>query len=121
MVPLIRELRCKLESYPCLIFLSGILNGFQAVYFSGGELTAGAVFLYATPGLFLAWLIFGLQKSCSRFIPAVLLAIFSSFLLMINESRSFHHQENIRDRLGATAIFRLTETSLCGDHGWRTG
>lgn len=114
MIPLIRKFRSKLESYPCLILLSGVLNGFPAVYFSGGPLTVGNIFLYAVPGLLLAWLIFGLQKSCCRFIPATLLAIFSSILLMTGESRSFQKTENIHDRMGAAAVFRLTDSSLCG-------
>lgn len=115
MIPLFRKFRFWLGSYPCFLLLLGILNGFSAIYLSGDPLTPGTIFLYATPGLLLSWGLFGLRSSCLRFIPAVILAVISSFFLMIDQTERFQEREmKHQDRLGASAIFRLTDPSLCG-------
>ena len=112
---LLRKIRCKLDSYPCFIFLSGILNGFCAVWFSDSLPSFGDVFLFATPGILIAGFLFGLRNCCLRFIPAVCLAIISSLLLIAQSEKQFEKQEMASfDRLGATAVFRLTDPSLCG-------
>ena len=115
MSSLLRIFRSKLDSYPCIILLAGILSGFSAVWFSGSALTAGSIFLWATPGLLAAWFLFGLRSSCFRFIPATCLAVISSLLLIARSETQFQNQEmSSFDRLGATAVFRLTDPSLCG-------
>lgn len=115
MVSMYRKFRGKLETYPCFILLLGILNGFSAVYFFGKTLTCGTIFLTAVPGILIAWCILGLRNSCYRFIPATLLAVFSSFLIMQGSQNRFEKEEmGGFDRLGATAVFRLTDSSLCG-------
>ena len=115
MSSLLRKFRSKLDSFPCVILLAGILSGFSAVWFSGSALTVGSVFLRATPGLLAAWFLFGLRNSCYRFIPATCLAIISSLLLIARTETQFQNQEMASfDRLGATAVFRLTDPSLCG-------
>ena len=115
MFSLIRNFRLKLENYPCIILLLGVLNGFSAVYFSPEPLSAGKIFFFATPGLLLAWGLFGLRCSCFRFIPATILAVISSLLLMGSVNGSFQEREmGNPDRLGAAAVVRLKDPSLCG-------
>ncbi|MBQ7403403.1 MAG: ComEC/Rec2 family competence protein [Lentisphaeria bacterium] len=115
MLSQVRIFRSRLESLPCFMILLGILNGFSAVYFLGMDLTAGAVCFWSVPGILCAWLILGLRNSCCRFIPATVLAILSSMILISHEKESFHVQEMANHRrLGASAVFRLTESSLCG-------
>ena len=115
MSSLLRFFRSKLDSFPCIILLAGILSGFSAVWFAGSSLTVGAVFLWATPGLLAAWFLFGLRSSCYRFIPATLLAVISSLLLIARTENQFQRQVmSSFDRLGAVAVFRLTDPSLCG-------
>ena len=111
---LLLKIRCKLDSYPCFILLSGILNGFCAVYFSGSIPACRDVFLLATPGILAAKFLFGLRNNCLRFIPATCLAVFSSLLLILQSEKQFQKQEmSSFDRLGTTAVFRLTDPSLC--------
>lgn len=115
MSSLLRKFRLKLDSFPCLILLAGILNGFAAIYLSDAPVSNENIFLLATPGIILAGILLGLRSCCYRFIPATCLAVISSILLIAQTKVQFReqHMENL-DRLGASAVFRLTDPSLCG-------
>ena len=107
------RLRNWLEGYPCLVIFLGILNGFAGYYLFPGK-GYGILFLTAVPGLLLAWGLFGLPNCCRRFVPAVILAIFSALLHQSFRSQDFDFAIGPTGKRGAEALFQLKDSSLCG-------
>ena len=111
----LRKIRFHLESLPCLILLTGILNGFSGIYFCGESLNADLIYLLPVPGILIAGILYGVRTCCSRFIPATVLAVLSSFLILPEKNERFSERVmNRYERYGGTAVFQLTESSLCG-------
>lgn len=115
MIHSMHRIRLKLESFPCLILLLGILNGFTALYFCDSVPSLQMIFLFPVPGILAAWGVFGLRNACYRFIPAVILAIAVSLFYHSRKEKEFLAVGMEKyERLGAVAVFRLTDPSLCG-------
>lgn len=110
---LLSGIRSRFALFPCLIFLSGVLNGSAAVLFLADP-PADAVFLFAIPGLLAAAFLFGVKETFLRFVPAVCLAAVSSVILISGRKSGFAGEMGQYDRLGGSAVFRLTDSSLCG-------